>query len=171
MYLKYLAYVPDSFSPAIASSDKDMLNKILKAHAISFMKDQIIYIRNWKKEESIESHIKVLFASDPDDYIQIVNKLEETIFQQELIIHLCLSELNGKQSFEELVNEELKCPIKHSNRCQYMKQICDILYGDFTTLLGFFNIHTGSARIFLRDVEGIKADPKNWALVVFDERS
>lgn len=169
MYFKYLIYIPDSFSPAIAN--RDALNKILCAHAISFMKDQVAYIRNWKKEESIESHIKILFASDPDDCTQIVNKLEEIIFQQELMIRLYLSKLNAKQSFEELVNEELKCPIKHSNRCQYMKQICDLLYGNFAITPGFFNTHTGSSRIFLRDVEGIKADPKNWALAVFDERS
>lgn len=50
----------------------------------------------------------------------------------------------------------------------YLRSLAQLLYGEYRCDSGFYNTSTYTARLYERDLNQIRENPKDWALVMFD---
>lgn len=135
---------------------------------------------DWRETESAgrwaaEYPVNVLFADD--DLDGFVLELENAIQNQRQEMQFCLREIKNSVGIdlEQIVDglAERKRAWKgeggfNNMTAFYLHCVAAHLYGEYRCDSHFYNTSECTAFIYPEDIEDVKANPSDWALVMFD---
>lgn len=176
---KILVYVPDVVSDRSVYQTAELLEAI-RDHAEKETKSFYGHAFDWRETGcsgrwSTEYPTNVLLSED--DPARFVSELFAAKEEQKKEIQYCLKQLEEtvgtdlKQLVKGLLDRESLMDDKTGVNCMtsyYLHCIAAHLHGEYRCDSYFYNTHECSAWLYPVDIEAIKSEPNNWALVMFD---
>lgn len=179
---KILVRVPSAITVE-ADTPKEEILKAVRSYARTETDCFYNQAYDWREEESAgrwgDQYPQQAYLAS-DDLEWFVKELEEVLRLQEGEIAVAMLRLGEKAGtslpaiVEGLWNRDDHDPNLDpesaftSMSAYYFRKMADLLYGHYRCDSYFFNTDAYTARLFKSDVETIKQNPKEWALVMFD---
>lgn len=175
---RILVHIPDL---DVEGLSKRELREAIRSKAECDTEDYYGQAFDWRETDSAgrwsdEFKKQVYIAADNIDWF--IDQLERTLAIQKGEIDNSLAQIvapcgidlkqivNGLWSIDEMYDK--KSPGFNSYTAYYLSKIGKLLHGEYTFDSQFFNTSAYTARLYKSDIDQVKADPKNWALVMFD---
>lgn len=176
---KILVYIPDAVFVRRDLEKADLIESI-RTYAENETESYSDQAFDWRETDcagrwSTEYPTNVLLAED--DSTRFVNELSTAMEEQQNEIQCCLAQLENtvgidlKQVVKRLLDkksyEDSVCG-EDAMTQYYLHCIAAHLHGEYRCDSYFYNTHDYTARIYPADIEAVKSEPHNWALVMFD---
>lgn len=176
---KILVHIPDILLDSAACSKEDFINKV-RSYAEEQTSNGYMTVFDWRETASAGRWktlypVNVLFAKDNiERFIQELIDVWKYQYQE---IQYLLNELSKRAG---IVLKQITCEIEKMNSQHeitkivdlmttfYLSRIASLLYGQYIFQSYFYNISGKTSRICPQDIEAIKNNPEDWALVLFD---
>lgn len=176
---KILVYLPDA-GVALATDERETVVSNARSYAESTTEDYYGQAFDWRETDSAgrwsrEYPVNVLLASD--DLERFISELEETLENQYGELQCCIAQLKGTvgtdlEKIAQGIWEQVSYMDNHDGvNCMttyYLHCIAAYLYGEYRCDSCFYNSHDYTARLYKEDIDKVRQEPDNWALVMFD---
>lgn len=177
---KILVYIPDAVSVEDEMIREEKMDRI-RSYADEQTSDFYGSVFDWRETDcagrwSSEFPQNVIFAADDID--AFITQVELGISNQKRELASCLKYLKESvgTDLEGIIKGELECKTQYGESVNgfgvmtsyYLHIISSLLYGEYRSDSYIYNSHGYTARIFPEDIDSIRQEPENWALVMFD---
>lgn len=110
---------------------------------------------------------QVYLAADNINWF--IDELIEVRNSQEADMQSCMEELRNSVGLDlETIRNKIDEHECGFMMAYYLSRFADILSGEYISASGFYNLRDYTAKVTPDIIEEIKAQPNNWALVMFD---
>lgn len=176
---KILVHIPDISLNSNIRSKKRLINEI-RFYAEEQTSDGYMRVFDWRETDSAgrwetQYPVNVLLAKDNiEQFIQELIAIREYQHQE---IQYILNELSKKAGSDL---KQITCEIEKMNgpyettktidlmTTFYLSKIASLLHGEYIFDSCFYNIIGETSRVYPQDIDAIKKQPEDWALVLFD---
>lgn len=177
---KILVYVPD----VIGTSDENLSEKELfesiRSHAENETESFCEEVFDWRETDSAgrwsDRYPQQVYLAEKDlDWF--IKELQDSIAAQRNEIEMCMEQLKSSvgTNLEDIVNGLWTRKAMYDSTDgfnvmtpYYLNEIAAHLYGRYRCDSYFYNVHDCTARLYNSDLDMIRQEPQNWALVMFD---
>lgn len=176
---KILVYIPD------VTSDRDGYEKAeladdIRRYAENETESFCEQAFDWRETATAGrweyDYLKnVLFAED--DLERFVSELTTVVENQKDELQCCLAQLKdtvgtdleeiAKKIFSQNAYDDCRNGVTFMTS-YYLHCAAAYLHGEYRCSSYFYNVHDYTARLYPADIEAVKSEPQNWALVMFD---
>lgn len=118
---------------------------------------------------------KCAFAEDDPEHF--ISELTAVIENQKEELQSCLAQLKNtvgtdleeiaKRIFSQTADDVCRDGVTFMTS-YYLHCAAAYLRGEYRCSSYFYNVHDCTARLYPADIEAVKSEPQNWALVMFD---
>ena len=179
---KILVHIPSAITADEYTSREEILSAV-KNHARNETESFYEQAFDWREDQSAgrwEAEYPQQAYVASDDLEWFMKELAEVQTQQKGEIDWAVAQLTSavgidlKHIVEGLWNRDGRNfdPTKSDGiSCMaafYLRNIADALYGTYRCDSYFYNTHDYTARLYQSDLDMIRQEPENWALVMFD---
>lgn len=176
---KILVYIPD-VDKEYEKADKTDLMDSIRLYAETETESYYEQAYDWRETdtagrwEDVYPNNVILAADDSDRFVK---ELEECLLSQKNEIDEGYAQIKNTVGTDltEIINGiwNMKDYSDKQNgftnmTAYYLHHISDLLYGDYNFDSMFYNAHEYTGRIYLSDIDDVKKNPEEWALVMFD---
>lgn len=177
---KILVHIPDATDLEMDAPKQDILSEII-SHARSETECFCDRAFDWREDDSAgrwsdEYPQQAYLASDDLDWF--LKELNDIQTGQKFEINTALQHLRESVGTDltEIVSKLWDRDGKNYDPAQgitemtayYLRVLAQLLYGDYRCDSCFYNTKGYTARLYKSDLDEIKENPENWALVMFD---
>lgn len=176
---KILVYIPDILFDSVACPKEDFIDRV-RSYAEEQTSNGYMTVFDWRETASAgrwksQYPVNVLFAKE--DIEQFIQELIDVQKYQQQEIQYALDELSKKAGtdLKQIICEVEKVTSQHEitktvdlMTTFYLSRIASLLYGVYTSQSCFYNISGETSRIYPQDIDAVKNNPEDWALVLFD---
>lgn len=174
---KILVYIPDVNDDK--ETDKTELMDDIRSYAED--KTECFYEQayDWRETDTAgrwedEYPQNVIFASDDIDFF--IDELTECTKSQKCMIDSDYGHIRNTvgsdlgKIIDSIWNRASKYEGNRDSSLTEYRLMCvsRLLYGDYYSGSMFYNTHDYTARLYNTDIDEIRENPENWALVMFD---
>lgn len=177
---RILVYIPDVTDKSIETMKKNETLQKIRSYADLETEDFYQQAFDWRETDSagcwsIEYPINVILAKN--DIERFVKELTDVMEIRNDEIHNCLTQLKETvgTNLEDIVcglqKRKSFSDSKNGLDCMapyYLYCLAAHLHGDYRCDSYFYNTHEYSSNLFQKDIDQIKEQSENWALVMFD---
>lgn len=177
---KILVYVPDVIGTSDAEMDKKELLESIRSYAESETESFYQEAFDWRETDSAgrwsdEYPQQVYLAAKDLDWF--IKELQGVSACQRREIDVCMEQLKSSvgMNLEEIVNGLWTRNSMYDSEDgfsmmtpYYLRNLGSHLHGDYRCDSYFYNTHDYTARLYNADLDRVRQEPQNWALVVFD---
>lgn len=177
---KILVHIPDATDLDMDAPKEDILDEVI-SHARS--ETECFYERafDWREDDSAgrwpETYPQQAYLA-ADDLEWFLNELLEVQRGQKFEIDNCLQRIRETASTDlstlssqlwnrESVNYDIAKGVTEMT-AYYLRVLAQLLYGEYRCDSCFYNTKGYTARLYKSDLDAIRENPENWALVMFD---
>lgn len=176
---KILVHIPDIPLDSATCSKEDFIDRV-RSYAEEQTSDGYMTVFDWRETDSAgrweaQYPVNVLFAKEDSE--QFIQELIDVQKYQHQEIQYALDELSKKAGTDL---KQIICEVEKMNNQHeitktvdlmttfYLSRIASLLYGQYIFQSYFYNISGETSRVYPQDIEAIKNNPEDWALVLFD---
>ncbi len=177
---KILVHIPSATDAETDLSKAEILSAVID-HARSETESYYERAFDWREDESAgrwaDTYPQTAYIA-ADDLEWFLKELAEVEVWQKSEIDSCLEELyaTGITDLRELSEKLWSRDGKdysvrtgvNEMTAYYLRCLAQHLYGEYRCDSSFFNTRDYTARLYKSDIEEIKQNPSEWALVMFD---
>ena len=179
---KILVYIPDAVSDSDSHDRNDMTVKI-RDHAESETESFYEDVYDWRETSTAgrwqNSYPQnVIYAADDVEFF--IRELKSCVNDQKVVVEQLMRDLKKDigTDLEDITKKIWAMKkgygedIGKFNVIPYMfYKLASLLYGKYRCDSYFYNTHDYTSRLYDSDIEAVKENPEDWAIVLFDNHN